>query len=62
MLNGARVRVKESRSNPELLGQTGIVRQRYTLNSYTVFQVQFEGERIEIFWQHELEEVTGHSS
>ena len=55
---GARVRVGESGLNSEWRGLTGTVSGKWGHPEYLALDVQLEDGRTQLFWHHELEEIT----
>jgi len=55
---GARVRVGDSGLHSERRGLTGTVSQKWGNPEYLALDVQLEDGRTQLFWHHELEEIS----
>jgi hypothetical protein len=57
-LNGMRVRVSESLLRADLRGKEGTITGRWGHPEYVALDVLLGDGRLELFWHHELDEVT----
>jgi hypothetical protein len=57
-LIGARVRVGESGWRSEWHGRTGTITAKWGNPEYLAFDVLLDDGRTQLFWYHELEEIT----
>jgi hypothetical protein len=54
---GTRVRVQLDYREPQRQGAVGTIQKRYAVPEYTAFEVLFPDGRLELFWEHQLEEA-----
>ena len=54
---GTRVRVQLDYRKPQRQGAVGTIKRRYGVPEYTAFEVLFPDGQLELFWEHQLEEV-----
>jgi len=54
---GTRVQVQLDYGEPQRQGAVGTIKKRYGVPEYTAFEVLFPDGRLELFWEHQLEEA-----
>ena len=54
---GTRVRVLLDYKEPHQQGSVGTIKKRYGMPNYRVFEVLLPDGRMELFWDHQLEEA-----
>ena len=54
---GTRVQVQLDYGEPQRQGAVGTIQKRYEVPEYTAFEVLFPDGRLELFWEHQLEEA-----
>ncbi len=57
-LIGMRVRVREDYRSAHLRGQKGTIKNRWGDPNYVALEVLLDDRRLELFWHHELEELS----
>ena len=59
---GTSVLVQLDYRKPHRQGSVGTIRKRYETRHYTAFEVLFPDGKLELFWEHQLEEAEEPSS